>query len=46
MHIPNSRSGISLINFKLVGALDLQGTMCLIDPKVTGTNCSLNECLH
>jgi len=33
MHIPNSHSGISLINFKLVGALDMQGTMCLIDPQ-------------
>ena len=33
MHIPNSCSGISLINFKLVGALDMQGTMCLIDPQ-------------
>ena len=39
MHIPNSctssgpTGGISLINFKLVGALDMQGTMCLTDPQ-------------
>jgi hypothetical protein len=33
MHVPNSRSGVNLINFKLVGALDMQGTMCLIDPQ-------------
>ena len=33
MHIPNSRSGMSLMNVKLVGALDMQGTMCLIDPQ-------------
>ena len=38
MHIPNSRSGISLINFKLVGVLDMQGTPCLIDLKLIGNH--------
>ena len=47
MHTPNSRSEISLINFKLIGVLDMRGTVSTVSyrsPKSQViTNCSLKK---